>query len=111
MALEDKLKELMTDSVTVASVTSTDAYAKHSWGTGTSLANCRVESGSWKVLSVDGQEVVTSGRVFIPNGPMLTPEHKLTFTDGTSARIVAIERHTDERGSHHLVVYYGKGKM
>ena len=109
MALEALLKELMIDTVTVAAVSTTDAYAKHTWGTPTTLTNCRVETGSWKVLAADGQEVVTSGRVFIPNGPTITPEHKLTFADGVSARIVRVERQTDERGAHHLVVYYGKG--
>ena len=97
--------------MTVAAVSATDAYGKHTWGTGTTLTGCRVENGSWKILDAAGQEVVTSGRVFVPNAPTITPEHKLTFSDGTSARIILVDAQTDERGAHHLVVYYGKEKV
>lgn len=109
MALDNPLAELMVDTIEVAPVTATNAYAKHTWGTDVELTGCRVESGSFKVLDPSGQEVVTSGRVFVPNAPAVTPEYRLTLPDGSSPKIVQVHKQTDERGSHHLVIYFGNG--
>lgn len=107
MALDSPLAELMIDTITVAPVSATNAYAKHTWGSATTLKGCRVESGAFKVLDPSGQEVVTSGRVFVPNAPTITTEHKLTLPDTSSPRIVQVHKQTDERGAHHVVVYFG----
>lgn len=107
MSLDSPLAELMVDTVTIASVSTTDAYGKRTWATATSIPNCRVQSGDHKIVDVAGQEKVAMGRVYVPNAPTVSLNSRLTLPDGTSPPILGIDRVTDERGSHHTVIHYG----
>jgi hypothetical protein len=108
MSIESLLTELMIDTITLAAVSSKDAYGKRTWGTPASITNCRVQNGSHKVLDLSGQETVAVGKVYVPGSPTLTLNTKLVLPDGSSPPILAVDRFADERGSHHTCIHYGK---
>ena len=107
MSVSPLLTELMVDSITVAAVSAKDAYGKRTWGSATTLSNCRVQSGDHKILDSLGQEKVATGRVYIAGSPTLTLNDKITLPDGSQPPVLAIDRLGDENGSHHTVVHYG----
>lgn len=105
--IDSDLTVLMIDTITISSLSTTDAYGKHSWGDPTSIGSCRVQTGAHKITDHNGQEVVAAGKVYVPGAPTVTPESKLTLPDGTSPRIMLVDSKTDENGSHHTVIHYG----
>lgn len=107
MSIDPLLTELMVDSITVAAVSAKDAYGKRTWGSATTLSNCRVQSGDHKILDSLGQEKVATGRVYIAGAPTLTLNDKITLPDGSQPPVLAIDRFGDENGSHHTVIHYG----
>ena len=108
MAIETALTDLMIDTIIVAPLSSTDSYGKHGWGTPVSINDCRVQTGSHKITDTTGQEIVAAGLVYVPNGPTVTPESKLTLPNGSSPRILKVDSKADERGAHHIVIHYGE---
>lgn len=107
MALEDLLSDLMVETITLAPASSRDGYGKRSFGSAVTISNCRVEGGAHKVTDENGQEIVASGLVYVPGSPVATPESFLTLPDGSTPRILVVDRLGDERGSHHTVIHYG----
>lgn len=108
MAIESLLTDLMVETITIASVSSKDAYGKHTWSAPTSINKCRVQTGSHKVLDTAGQETIAEGKVYVPNHPSVTVNSKLTLPDGTTPPILSVDTFGDERGDHHTVIHYGK---
>lgn len=108
MTIDAQLLEIMVDTITLAAVSTKDAYGKRTWATASSVTNCRVQTGSHKVIDNAGAEAVAVGKVYVPGSPTLTLNHKLTLPDGTSPPILQVERVGDEIGSNHTVIHYGK---
>lgn len=107
MAIDSALTALMVQSITIAAVATKDAYGKRTWGSASTINQCRVQTGDHKVLDSTGQEKVANGRVYVPGAPTLTLNDKMTLPDGSSPPILAINRFGDENGSHHTVIHYG----
>lgn len=107
MSIETLLTDLMIETITIANASSVDAYAKHSYAAATSIPNCRVQTGAHKVTDQNGQEIVATGKVYVPGIPAVTPESKITLPDGTTPRVLVVDRFGDERGSHHTCIHYG----
>lgn len=107
MAIESALSDLMIDSITIANSSSLDAYGKHSYATPTTVSHCRVQTGAHKVTDQDGQEIVATGKVYVAGVPTVTPESKITLPDGSTPRVLIVDRFADERGSHHTCIHYG----
>lgn len=107
MAIDSLLTDLMIESISVAAVASKDAYGKRTWGSPSTISNCRVQTGDHKILDSLGQEKVANGRIYVPGAPTLTLNDKITLPDGSSPPILSIERFGDENGSHHSVIHYG----
>lgn len=108
MSLDPLLAELMVDTITLAGVSSKDAYGKRTWGSATTITNCRVQSGTHKIVDGNGAEIVAEGTVYVPNAPTVTVNSKLTLPDGSTPPILLVDRVGDERGAHHTVLHYGK---
>ena len=108
MTIETLLTDIMIDTITIASVSAKDSYGKRTWNSPTSITNCRVQSGTYKVHDPAGVEVVAQGKVYVPGAPTVTVNHKLTLPDGTTPPILAIARLGDQESAHHIVLYYGK---
>jgi hypothetical protein len=109
MAIETLLTDLMVETITVAPVSAKDAYGKRTWGSATSITNCRVQSGTHKVVDRAGQEQVAVGRVYVPGAPSITLNDKITLPSGATPPILMVDQFSDERGSHHTVIHYGGG--
>ena len=109
MSIETLLTELMVQTITVAAVSTKDAYGKRTWGSPTSITNCRVQSGNHKVVDSTGQEQVAVGRVYVPGVPSITLNDKITLPGGATPPILMVDQFSDERGSHHTVIHYGGG--
>lgn len=107
MSLDSPLAELMVDTVTIAAVSTKDAYGKRAWSSPTTFTGCRVQQGDHKILDSLGQEKVANGRVYLANAPTVTLNDKLTLPDGSSPPILAISRLRDERGAHHTILHFG----
>ncbi len=107
MTLNAALTELMTDTVTIAAVSSIDSYGKRTYGSPTSYTTCRIQSGNRKVVDNQGQERVSVGRVYIPNAPTVTINDKLVLPGSIVAPIVGVDEFHDDVGTHHTIVHYG----
>jgi hypothetical protein len=107
MALDAALAELMTDTVTIAAVSSLDSYGKRTHGTPTTYSACRIQTGNRKVTAPDGQERVAVGRVYLPNAPTVTINDRLLLPGNVLAPIIAVDEFHDEQGTHHTIVHYG----
>jgi hypothetical protein len=109
MAIDSDLLELMSDSVTIYAHSSVDAYGKRTAsGSGTTY-DCRVIYKNQLMKDNNGREVLSMGRVIVPNALSgITTNAKITLPDGTNPPIISISRLTDETSSnHHSVVMFG----
>lgn len=108
MTIDSELLEIMVDTITLAGVSTKDAYGKRSWASAVTIENCRVESGNHRVIDNNGDETVAVGKVYVPGQPTATIYDKLTLPDGTTPPILMIDRVGDQFGSNHTVIHYGK---
>jgi hypothetical protein len=108
MSIDTALTEIMIDTITVASVTAKTAYGVRTWGTATTISNCRVQTGSHKVLDSEGTEKVASGKVYVPGSPTITINDKLTLPNGSQPPIIKVVSVNDQSGANHMVIHYGE---
>ena len=108
MTIETLLTDIMIETITLASVSAKDSYGKRTWNSASSITNCRVQSGTYKVRDSAGVEVIAQGKVYVPGSPTVTVNDKLTLPDSTTPPILAIDRLGDQDSAHHVVLYYGK---
>jgi hypothetical protein len=103
----DEFSDLMTDTVTVEAKTGQDGYGKRTYAAPVSYS-CRVQRKRKQIRAFDGRVLVADGKVIILGNPTVGPEDRLTI--GVEVEnILAVEDFHDERGPHHIDVYFGAG--
>lgn len=104
-AFIDALKPLMPDTVTWAALTGRDQYAKPTYGSGTTFT-ARVVRQHKLVRDAAGDQIVSTAHAWLAGSPAISPQDKVTLSDGTSPPIITIERFPDESGPSHTKVYF-----
>ncbi len=109
MSFANEFLDLMTDTVTHAPMTGRDAYGKPSWGAAVSYA-CRVSYKHQKVSSAragsQGEDVISTSQVIIPNELLITMDDKFTLPNGTTPLIQMWEIASDEKGPVYTRVFF-----
>lgn len=105
MGVSDFL-DLMPDTVTVEPFAGRDGYGAPSYGAPVQY-RARVVYRPNLVHAPDGKEVVARGTVWLATSDAVSTEDRLTLPDGSTPRVVAVERYTDASGVHHVKVAFG----
>jgi hypothetical protein len=100
-------EDMMSDTVTLAAVSSRDAYGKPSYGTARSYSARVVYKQTRIVNRTNGQDAIATGVVWVGGTPTIGIDDRMTLPDGTTPVILNWERPTDEDGAHHTKVYFG----
>jgi hypothetical protein len=105
MSIND-FADMLNQSVTLTEMASRDAYGMPSYGTPASYES-RITYKDQLVRDKNGQEVVAKGFVWIQGTPTITPEYQLTLPDNSTPPILTTETYYDDKGAHHVKVYFG----
>jgi hypothetical protein len=111
VTIDTELLEIMVDTITIAAVSTRDAYGKHTWGAVSTIPNCRVQTGNHKIIDSTGAETIAAGMVYVPGSPTLGLFDKVTLPDGSQPPVLVVDRVGDESGSNHTVIHYGKTRV
>ena len=106
MAIDSEFLDLMPHTVTIANLSSRDAYGVPTYGTATSY-RARVVRKAQIVKDVTGAEVVSSTQVWLFGTSGVTPESRITLPDSSTPKILMVESYPDEEGDHHDKVFCG----
>lgn len=118
MTFDRDFLEFMDDTITVEALTtalSTDGYAVRSYGAASSM-KARIEQKRRLVKDAAGREIVSNTTVYVPPYDSSTSQttvaisasDRITLSTGYVPRtppIIYVERHNDDDGRHHQVVY------
>jgi hypothetical protein len=101
--MERDLLELLTQTVTVETVTSRDGYGKPVYGTARTY-RARVVGKTRLVRDANGVERVSSETVYADSTDLM-PTDRITLPDGSQPLILSVGSYPDERGAHHQVIF------
>lgn len=110
MAIDKELRDLMVETITVEPwVAHASSDGRETYGAAVQIP-ARIESTSARVITASrtdpqAQERLATGRIYIPDTPIVRIEDRLTLPDGRKPVIVKVEANGDERGPHHQVIW------
>lgn len=105
MTYNDDWDELMPSTVIWFPFAAHDAYAEASFAATGTAVRCRVEPTTKLIRTDTGEEKVTSATIYVSGVRGIGPKDKLVLPDGRTPPILRVDKHNDEDGEHHEVVY------
>lgn len=106
MTIDSEFLDLMPHTVSIAHLSSRDAYGVPTYGTATSY-RARVVKKAEMVRDTSGADVVSTTQVWLYGTSSVTPESQITLPDATTPKILMVETYADEDGYHHDKVFCG----
>lgn len=98
MALDQELKDLMTDSVTIEPATGHDKYNNTIFGTPVAV-DCYIYNQQRKVIDRSGQEVVSEAGIILAQPELaIDSEARVTLPSGRQPEIKAVLSAKDDLG-------------
>lgn len=107
MTIETAFSSMMPSSVTITSVSATDAYGKRTFS-GATTVQCRIQKSKRLINSADGKQIPEEGRVYCYGTASATVNDRLTLPDGSIVPILSVETRNDESGTYVTVISFGK---
>lgn len=107
MAIESNFRELFSETVTIFSASVRDMYGKWSHGASVS-APAHLVSETERITTLDGREVVQTGKVYLYGVYNVSTNSRLVFTDGSEPVVLAVDSPHDQNGPHHTVIRIGE---
>lgn len=99
--------DMMPHTVTLAPRTGLNDHGEPTYGTAVSY-QARVSYRSHKVRGPDGEDVMARGAVWLQSTALAKVTDRLVLPEGeTPAVILAVEKHADEAGGHHVKIHFG----
>lgn len=109
MSMDSELLELMPSTVTVADLSSVDAYGEAVFGTATSY-RARIEPKPTLIRNFQGEEVVASATIYLACTTAVSATAEVTLPDGSTPPLQQVAHHYETDGTiHHVVLYVGGG--
>lgn len=105
--MESDLLSLMPHTITIAPWSSQNAYGEPTYGAAVSYT-ARVQGKMQMVRDATGIERVSTVTVYVATTAAIGPKDRLVLPTGfspASPPILAVARHSDENGDHHVVIY------
>jgi len=109
MPFGDDFKDVCNDTATWEPLDSRDRYNVPSYGPSSPLNNVRRNKEHRLVRNAQGDEVISSENIWIVGGtiPAITPEGRITLSDGSAPKILSVELPQDDDGSvSHAKVFF-----
>lgn len=111
MSFESDFDDLMTQTITIAAVSSRDLYGKRTFATAVSYT-ARVVEQQVRVVDFEGRENVGTHTVWAHGHatsgvPNVGPDSRLTLPDGSTPAILNFSVYPDEDGDHHFKIVCG----
>jgi hypothetical protein len=107
VTIETAFSSMMPSSVTITSVSATDAYGKRTFS-GATTVQCRIQKSKRLINSADGKQIPEEGRVYCYGTASATVNDRLTLPDGSIVPILSVETRNDESGTYVTVISFGK---
>jgi hypothetical protein len=102
--VEAEFLEMLADTCTIAPWVSTNEFGEFTRGAAVSFA-CRYQPMTQKILSLKGEELISSGILYVNRTTAVDSRDELTLPDGSKPRILRPELIRDELGPHHVRIY------
>lgn len=106
MAL-DEFVDLMPASITVEPYAAQDEYGTESYGAAVTY-KAHIQGKTIKKISFSGEERVSNFQCYLNTATAISPRDRVTLPSGYSPQqppIIAVGRHMDENGAHHVVLF------
>ena len=103
------LTALATDSVDLEPYSGSDEHLNASYGSSVTYSNARVQRENELTRDDEGNEVVSTGRVFVMGADATgdaVPQSRLTLPDGTTEEVIRSEYKTNPSRLDHTVVWF-----
>ena len=97
--------DLMPDTVVVQSFAGRDQYGVGSYGSPNGF-EARVTYRNRSVTTASGEEVVARGEAWLATVEHITPQDKITLSDGTNPLILSVDRISDETGPLYTKIFF-----
>ena len=100
------LRTFLTSNITVETLLSKDAFGKPTFGNAITVS-ARVANKPMMVRSLDGLETVSRVTAWVES-PLLPigPTDRITLPDGTTPKILSVQRVPDETGQVFTTVFF-----
>lgn len=105
MSISD-FADLFASTITHSAFASRDEYGMVTYGSPATY-NARIINKPKTVSGKDEQEIVSNTQVWIEGNPNIDTDDQIELPDGSTPRILTVERISDESGWHHTKVYLG----
>lgn len=106
MGIESEFRELFSETVTLFPPATRDAYGGRTYGASVS-APAHLVSETEMVRTLDGREVVQTGKIYLYGDYSVTTAHRVELADGSVPLVIAVDTPHDEAGPHHTVIRIG----
>lgn len=107
MSFEEEYLACMPDTLVVNVVSSIDSYGKPSFSTVGTTYSALIQAEQKLVRAIDGTEKVAETTAHINSTSAISPDSKITLSNGDTRPILAVETLSDDEGIHHCVVHLG----
>jgi len=103
--VDNELKKLLQETVTIAPYSSRNDDNEFSYGTGVSVA-CRLQHKKVVIPSDTGRDVISSCQIYVDGTTTVSTNSKITLASGVSPVILAIYDTPDENGETYYRCIY-----
>lgn len=108
MAIEAQFADLMPDTIIVTPSTGNDAYGKWTYvGAVPVTFKGRIENKSTVLKDPSGNEIVTTGHVYLFGVSAAKIGDLLTLPDGSTPVLLSVNTNSDGTSAHHTVLFFG----
>lgn len=105
MALDPAFLTMTTDTVVIEQPGTVDKYGAISFSAASTAVPCRLELGERVIVSPDGMNQISSGMLYVlSTSAQITPQSRLTLSNGLQPIPLRVNVLNDEQGQHHLEV-------
>lgn len=106
MSIESNFRELFSETVTLYSASVRDMYGK--WSHGASVSACaHLVSETERVVTLDGREVIQTGKVYLYGVFDVDTRSRIVYSDGSEPVILGVDVPHDQNGAHHTMIRVG----
>lgn len=108
MGIDARFLSMMPTVIRVYKRSGINQYGAQSWSPGYAEYRCRIMDEDALTRTAEGDNVVLFGKAIVYGVADVTTDDKLRLDDGTEPVIVGVDQVTDEVGSHHTVITFGR---
>lgn len=102
MALESEFLQMTTQTISVAALSTHDAYGQAVFSTSVSTPRCYIEPGTRVVINSIGIEEVAAGMIYVLSTSVTVgTQDMVTLPSGVVPKIIRADQVNDEEGLHH----------